>query len=113
MQEWTSRRCPMGRATLRRAFPGGFQLLLWIFATGIGHWSTLPAQSAPSAAQVAPSVATTAALFANLPWRNIGPANFGGRVSDIEAVESNPATVFVGAASGGVCPPMAVSPGQS
>lgn len=37
-----------------------------------------------------------------LPWRNIGPANMGGRVTDIEAAERNPAVVFVGAASGGV-----------
>ena len=38
----------------------------------------------------------------DLQWRNIGPANMAGRVTDIEAVESNPAVVFVGAASGGV-----------
>ncbi|MCI0434078.1 MAG: hypothetical protein L0271_10660 [Gemmatimonadetes bacterium] len=35
-------------------------------------------------------------------WRNIGPANMAGRVTDIEAVESNPAIVYVGSASGGV-----------
>ena len=38
----------------------------------------------------------------DLQWRNIGPANMAGRVTDIEAVESNPAIVYVGAASGGV-----------
>src|SRR5512139_1268285 len=37
-----------------------------------------------------------------LPWRNIGPANMAGRVTDIEAVEANPAVVYAGAASGGV-----------
>ena len=42
------------------------------------------------------------ALLKDLRWRNIGPANMAGRVTDIEAVEANPATVFVGAASGGV-----------
>ena len=42
------------------------------------------------------------ALLKDLKWRNIGPANMAGRVTDIEAVEANPATVFVGAASGGV-----------
>src|SRR5688572_16532021 len=41
-------------------------------------------------------------LFGALRWRNIGPANMSGRVSHIEAVESNPAIVFVAAASGGV-----------
>jgi photosystem II stability/assembly factor-like uncharacterized protein len=34
--------------------------------------------------------------------RNIGPANMGGRVSDVEAVEQDFKTVFVAAASGGV-----------
>ena len=42
------------------------------------------------------------ALLKDLKWRNIGPANMAGRVADIEAVEANPAIVFVGAASGGV-----------
>jgi len=41
-------------------------------------------------------------LFSHLEWRNIGPANMSGRVLDIQAVESNPAVVYVGAASGGV-----------
>jgi hypothetical protein len=34
-------------------------------------------------------------LLKDLKWRNIGPANMAGRVTDIEAVEANPATVFV------------------
>jgi hypothetical protein len=42
------------------------------------------------------------ALFKDLKWRNIGPANMAGRVTDIDAVESNPAIVYVAAASGGV-----------
>ena len=50
----------------------------------------------------APQSQTTSPLLQNLRWRNIGPANFGGRVSDIEVVESNPAIIYVGAASGGV-----------
>ncbi|MGD2120089.1 MAG: hypothetical protein PVJ76_00020 [Gemmatimonadota bacterium] len=37
----------------------------------------------------------------DLEWRNIGPANMAGRVTDIEAVEANPARVIVGSASGG------------
>src|SRR5262245_13145582 len=51
-----------------------------------------------------PSAQTDAvdALLKDLKWRNIGPANMAGRVTDIEAVEANPAVVFVGAASGGV-----------
>lgn len=35
-------------------------------------------------------------------WREIGPANPGGRISDIEAVESNPFIIYAGAATGGI-----------
>lgn len=41
-------------------------------------------------------------LLAPFQWRNIGPANMAGRVTDIEAVEANPAIVYMAAASGGV-----------
>ncbi|NNM05241.1 MAG: hypothetical protein HKO65_09075, partial [Gemmatimonadetes bacterium] len=40
-------------------------------------------------------------LSRDLEWRNIGPSNMAGRVTDIEAVFSDPARVIVGAASGG------------
>ena len=50
----------------------------------------------------APAPVTAADLFGQLKWRNIGPANMAGRISDIEAVEKNPAIVYVGSASGGV-----------
>ncbi|HUX34913.1 MAG TPA: hypothetical protein VMV51_13660, partial [Gemmatimonadaceae bacterium] len=42
------------------------------------------------------------------PWphaitaRQIGPAAFGGRIDDIEAVPANPRIIFVGTASGGI-----------
>ncbi len=35
-------------------------------------------------------------------WRHLGPAAFGGRIDDIEAVADDPRIIFVGAASGGV-----------
>ena len=38
----------------------------------------------------------------SLPWRHIGPASFGGRIDDVEAVASRPSTIFVGTAGGGV-----------
>lgn len=38
----------------------------------------------------------------NLRWREIGPANMGGRIDDFAVVESGPSVVFVGTASGGV-----------
>ncbi len=40
-------------------------------------------------------------LSQDLQWRNIGPANMAGRITDIEAVVANPATVIMGSASGG------------
>ncbi len=41
-------------------------------------------------------------IVAGLSARCIGPANMGGRISDLAVVESNPATYYVAAASGGV-----------
>jgi photosystem II stability/assembly factor-like uncharacterized protein len=42
------------------------------------------------------------ALLAPFRWRNIGPSSMGGRVVDIEAVDTSFATVYVASASGGV-----------
>ncbi|MBI4467859.1 MAG: hypothetical protein HY650_00900 [Acidobacteria bacterium] len=41
-------------------------------------------------------------ILRNLRWREIGPAIMGGRIDDFAVVESNPAIVFAGTASGGV-----------
>ena len=35
-------------------------------------------------------------------WRSIGPATMGGRIDDIEAVESNPSIFYVAFATGGL-----------
>ena len=40
--------------------------------------------------------------FAGLAYRNIGPANMSGRMSDVEGVPGDPSTVYISAASGGV-----------
>jgi photosystem II stability/assembly factor-like uncharacterized protein len=37
-----------------------------------------------------------------IKWRAIGPAAFGGRIADIQAVINNPSVIFVGAAHGGI-----------
>lgn len=44
--------------------------------------------------------ATTA--MTNLAWRSIGPANMGGRVTDIEGVPGDANTVYVATGSGGI-----------
>jgi len=41
-------------------------------------------------------------LIKNFKWRNIGPANMIGRISDFEALESDFTHVLVASASGGV-----------
>ena len=48
------------------------------------------------------ATAAPAQDLSTLPWRHIGPASFGGRIDDIEAVASRPGTIFVGTAGGGV-----------
>ncbi len=65
---------------------------------------------APLVALVGALVATSSAgaqqsvghAWPDSAWRQIGPASFGGRVDDIEAVPSDPRIIFVGTASGGV-----------
>jgi len=42
------------------------------------------------------------ALFKDLQWRNTGPANMSGRVTDIQAIDKNFQHVLVASASGGV-----------
>ncbi len=41
-------------------------------------------------------------LFKNLRPRNIGPANMGGRITDVEGIPGNPGTVYVGTGTGGL-----------
>ena len=41
-------------------------------------------------------------LFKDRRWRNIGPANMGGRISDIQAMDDDYRYVVVASASGGV-----------
>jgi photosystem II stability/assembly factor-like uncharacterized protein len=45
---------------------------------------------------------STADLTRHLKWRNIGPANMVGRISDFEALEADFSHVLVASASGGV-----------
>ena len=58
---------------------------------------SLLAPAPPLAAAQAPQEA----LFQDLQWRNIGPANMAGRVTDIEAEDNHPSHVLVASASGG------------
>ncbi|MBP3957970.1 PDZ domain-containing protein [Gemmata sp. G18] len=42
------------------------------------------------------------AAIAKMSWRNIGPANMGGRVTALAVVESDPSTYYIATASGGL-----------
>ncbi len=55
---------------------------------------TFSAQNAP--------VVSNASLIGHLQWRNIGPANMIGRISDFEALDRDFSHVLVASASGGV-----------
>lgn len=50
----------------------------------------------------APAPGPTPVWPASITARQIGPAAFGGRIDDIEAVPSDPRIIFVGTASGGI-----------
>ena len=49
-----------------------------------------------------PVNASTDPLLKAFVWREIGPANIGGRIDDIAVVESNPSIIYVGFATGGI-----------
>src|SRR5215212_8260165 len=62
-------------------------------------------QSTPQSTQTfffKETATTETKSFERLEWRSIGPANMGGRVSDIEGVAGNPNVVYVATASGGL-----------
>ncbi|MGD2122576.1 MAG: hypothetical protein PVJ76_12565 [Gemmatimonadota bacterium] len=40
--------------------------------------------------------------FDHMEWRHIGPAVFGGRIPDVEAVPENPAVIYVAGSTGGI-----------
>jgi photosystem II stability/assembly factor-like uncharacterized protein len=56
----------------------------------------------PTPAQQARTKSQEEQLFERLDWRNIGPANMGGRTADVEGVAGNPGLVYVATASGGL-----------
>jgi photosystem II stability/assembly factor-like uncharacterized protein len=80
-----------------------------LLLAGLAAAAFLPAGSArakseapkKAAAKAASPVDVDGKLFKDLAWRSIGPANMGGRVSDVVAVEKRPATVFIATGTGG------------
>ena len=71
-------------------------LLLTVVLAGPFMGQTTGGQSAPATPDPTPS------LIKHLKWRNIGPANMIGRISDYEALDSDFTQALVASASGGV-----------
>lgn len=73
--------------------------ILLSFSLASGQMLALAQRPAASdQARFAPDVN----LLERLEWRSIGPANMGGRTTDIEGVPGNPNLVYVATASGGL-----------
>jgi photosystem II stability/assembly factor-like uncharacterized protein len=73
--------------------------LIWSSVTALACaalWAASPA------AQSAPPKPAASSIIDAATWRHIGPASYGGRIDDVEAVEANPHIIFIGAASGGI-----------
>ena len=64
----------------------------------------LSAQQAPGAAGGAPQILNRPddPRLQGFRWRSIGPVSQGGRIDDIEAVEQDPTTYYLGFATGGL-----------
>jgi len=70
--------------------------LLFLFVA-----AAAPAATKQKAAASSP-IALDPSLFRELSWRSIGPANMGGRISNIAVVEKHPATIFLATGTGGL-----------
>ena len=57
--------------------------------------------SIPAVADDAASITKTDDT-AHLEWRNVGPVNMSGRVTDVEGIPGDPKVLYVGTASGGL-----------
>jgi hypothetical protein len=79
--------------------PAAIALLIALGASG----TPLAAQNAGPNAAAAPMINQSAdPLLKNFRFRNIGPASMGGRIHDIEVSESDPSTIYLGYAVGGI-----------
>ncbi|MCU1265664.1 MAG: hypothetical protein JWM21_1982 [Acidobacteria bacterium] len=62
----------------------------------------LAAQATTSTEKEDPLRSPLEKAFARLEWRSIGPANMGGRATDVEGVPGNPNIVYAASAAGGL-----------
>ncbi|MBL0170395.1 MAG: hypothetical protein IPP90_06605 [Gemmatimonadaceae bacterium] len=69
--------------------------------TSRARWLTL-ALAVTAVSTVAEAQTLDSATVAGMRWRNVGPANFMGRLSDVVGIPSPSKTLFVAAAAGGI-----------
>ena len=84
----------MDRMLFRAALLCG--LFLFVGARGQTQRRPVVAPAAP------PTPSVSDSTFAGLSFRNVGPVNMSGRMTDVEGVPGDPALVYVASASGGV-----------
>src|SRR5262245_11460761 len=58
--------------------------------------------AATTVTAVAGAQTLDSATAAGMRWRNVGPANFMGRLSDVQGIPGPSKTLFVAAAAGGI-----------
>lgn len=68
----------------------------------VTRFLTVLGGAAAFAASALPAQSVDQSVIDGLRWRQIGPANMSGRISDIEALPSPSRTIYVAAAAGGV-----------
>ncbi|MDT5158852.1 MAG: hypothetical protein QOH51_3209 [Acidobacteriota bacterium] len=83
-------------------------LICCLSASAWAQQQTATPQTQTATPQASPTpetpadAATEIKSFERLEWRQIGPANMGGRIADIEGVAGRPDIVYVATASGGL-----------
>ncbi|HEX3559825.1 MAG TPA: hypothetical protein VHU19_11515 [Pyrinomonadaceae bacterium] len=94
---------PEKRSLSSRAVLACVLLSCLAFAAAAQQQQATPQTTTPTPTPANPGDETTETKsFERLEWRNIGPANMGGRIADIEGVAGNPNLVYVATASGGL-----------
>ena len=84
-----------------------------VFALGVAAALAFGAQSLAGRAAQPSAAAASETPFDHLHFRSIGPAGMSGRIADIAVYEANPNIFYVGAAHGGVWPPLTASSSSS
>ena len=94
---------PPRLAALAAAAAGGLALACAVASASAQANGTASARRIQQTTSLPPPLVPIAQPWPNdSSWRQIGPAAFGGRVDDIEAVAGDPRIIFVGSAAGGV-----------